>query len=87
MLTEDEALDIVVCLGSSCFVRGNSENLTILKRYAAGSEGSAVRLTGSLCQGRCKQSPNVKIAGAFHDGITVAGLQELLRQLDESRAA
>ena len=33
MAPEDGIIEIVVCLGSSCFARGNSENLAIINEH------------------------------------------------------
>ena len=61
----------MVCLGSSCFARGNSENLAIIKQYVQ-SHGlnASVRLTGRLCQDQCKQGPNLTIGGELHHSVT-----------------
>ena len=84
MPAEDGAIEIVVCLGSSCFARGNSEILAVLQQYVQ-SKGpnSSVRLSGCLCQDQCKQGPNLKVGSEFHHNITAARLRELLQQLDE----
>jgi NADH:ubiquinone oxidoreductase subunit E len=72
----------VVCLGSSCFARGNSENLALINNHVQ-SHGlkAAVRLTGKLCQDECMQGPNLSIGGEIYHGITTARLVELLQQL------
>jgi NADH:ubiquinone oxidoreductase subunit E len=82
MLTDDCVVEIVVCLGSSCFARGNSENLAIINKHIQ-SRGlnASVRLTGRLCQDQCKQGPNVMIGGELYHGITAAKLRELLELL------
>jgi len=78
---DDGVVEIVVCLGSSCFARGNSENLAIINDYVLSHGLNAkVRLTGRLCQDECKQGPNLMIGGEFHHGVTTARLRELLRQ-------
>jgi hypothetical protein len=33
MLVSDRPIEIVICLGSSCFARGNAENLRSVKTY------------------------------------------------------
>ncbi len=33
MTPDDGVVEIVVCLGSSCFARGNSENLAIINKH------------------------------------------------------
>ncbi len=83
MPAEDGSIEIVVCLGSSCFARGNSEILAALQQYVQ-SKGlkTPVRLAGCLCQDQCKQGPNLKVGSEFHHNITAARLRELLQQLD-----
>jgi NADH:ubiquinone oxidoreductase subunit E len=84
MPTDDGFVEIVVCLGSSCFARGNSENLAIINQYVQNRGLKAsVRLTGSLCKDQCKQGPNLIIGGEFHHSVTVARLRELLQQLGD----
>jgi NADH:ubiquinone oxidoreductase subunit E len=81
MPSDDDSIEIVICLGSSCFARGNSENLAIINAHVQ-SRGlnASIRLTGRLCQDQCKQGPNLTIGGEFHHGVTTARLRELLQQ-------
>lgn len=83
MASEDGVVEIVVCLGSSCFARGNSENLAILNQYVQ-SQGlnASIRFTGKLCQDECKQGPNLIIGGKFYHCVTAVQLRELLQQPD-----
>jgi NADH:ubiquinone oxidoreductase subunit E len=78
---DNGVVEIVVCLGSSCFARGNSENLAIINQHVQ-SHGlnASVRITGKLCQDECKQGPNLTIGGEFYHGVTAAKLRELLQQ-------
>jgi NADH:ubiquinone oxidoreductase subunit E len=81
MPEDDGLVEIVVCLGSSCFARGNSENLAIINQHVLSHDLNAtVRLTGRLCQDQCKQGPNLMIGGELHHGVTAARLRELLQQ-------
>jgi len=86
MCPDDHPIEVVICLGSSCFARGNSENLATLNQYAQ-SHGSniSVRLTGKLCQDQCNLGPNLTIGGELHHGVTSARLRELLQQLSKPR--
>jgi hypothetical protein len=80
--SDHDPVEIAICLGSSCFARGNSENLDILEKYAQSHGASvSVRLTGQLCQDQCQDGPNLMIGGKLHHNVTVARLRELLRQL------
>jgi NADH:ubiquinone oxidoreductase subunit E len=81
MASDDGVVEIVVCLGSSCFARGNSENLAIINRHVkTHGLNASIRLTGKLCQDQCKQGPNLSISGEFYHGVTAARLRELLQQ-------
>jgi NADH:ubiquinone oxidoreductase subunit E len=81
MASDDGVVEIVVCLGSSCFARGNSENLAIINQHVkTHGLNASIRLTGKLCQDQCKQGPNLIIGGEFYHGVTVARLRELLQQ-------
>lgn len=82
MPQDDSSIEIVVCLGSSCFARGNSENLAIIDKYLRGlGPDEPVRLSGRLCQDQCKQGPNLTLDGGLHHNVTKEELHELLQQL------
>jgi NADH:ubiquinone oxidoreductase subunit E len=83
MPSDNEAVEIVVCYGTSCFARGNAENLDLLNNYAQlpGSNAS-VRLTGKLCQSECMDGPNLMICGKLYHGVTTERLHQLLQQVD-----
>lgn len=85
MSDDRHSVDIVVCHGTSCFARGNSENLAIVNQFLQDhGERASVRLSGKLCQNQCAQGPNIVIAGTLHHGVTPARLNELLQQLDDA---
>jgi NADH:ubiquinone oxidoreductase subunit E len=76
-------IEIAVCMGSSCFARGNSENLSIIGHHLQ-SRGlqASVRVTGRLCQEQCKQGPNLMLGKELYHSVTAARLRELLEQAD-----
>ncbi len=57
---------LTICLGSSCFTRGNDENLPVIQAYLK-ERGLADRvvLKGSRCEGRCQHGPNLKVGEVF----------------------
>lgn len=74
---------ITVCMGSSCFARGNQENLDFLEEYIEKNNLNAtIELSGSRCEGKCATGPNILIDNQFFEGITPEKLQELLKNLD-----
>jgi NADH:ubiquinone oxidoreductase subunit E len=82
MASEESGVEVVVCLGSSCFARGNAQNLAAIESYLQnrGLEKS-VRVTGCLCQDECKRGPNVTMRGEHLHEVTAAKLREVLPQL------
>ena len=81
MPADVEPVEIVICLGSSCFARGNSENLTVIEEFLAGHGLKAsVRLSGKLCQDECKRGPNLIVAGVTHHEVAPEQLRHILQQ-------
>jgi NADH:ubiquinone oxidoreductase subunit E len=73
--------EIQICLGSSCFSRGNAENLRLIQQYLAERGWSAtVTVTGHLCEDGCSGGPNVAIDGHMHHGVDAAALRALLNR-------
>lgn len=82
MPSSEQVAEIVVCLGSSCFARGNAQNLAIIEEHILKQGLKArVAVTGKLCQDQCKLGPNVSLCGELHHEVTPTKLRELLRQL------
>jgi NADH:ubiquinone oxidoreductase subunit E len=82
MPSDDEVRELVVCLGSSCFARGNSMNLAAIETYLQNRGlADSVRVTGRLCQDECKHGPNLTSCGEHFHEVTAAKLREILQQL------
>lgn len=70
---------ITLCMGSSCFARGNNRNLEVVKNYLERRGIQAeVELAGVLCENACNKGPNVSIDGTLHHGIDPVTLVALL---------
>jgi NADH:ubiquinone oxidoreductase subunit E len=84
-ILKSDPVEITICLGSSCFARGNSGNLAFLEKYAKNHQSNVtIHLTGNLCQEQCSDGPNVKIGDTLYHHVTAAKLCELLQELDRS---
>jgi NADH:ubiquinone oxidoreductase subunit E len=71
--------EIRICLGSSCFARGNAENLRIIQDFLAATGHSAhVTTLGHLCQDECNTGPNLILDGVMHRSVDASKLRELL---------
>ena len=73
---------ISICLGSSCFARGNSRNMEILEQYLNEHglrDEVDVDLSCSLCQGRCSAGPNISVDGVAYSKVTPGMMLDLLK--------
>ncbi len=53
---------ISICLGSSCYRRGNQEVLEVIKEYLADHQlTDQVEFKGHLCAGKCAEGPNLQV--------------------------
>ena len=70
---------IEICMGSSCFSRGNPENLKAIQEYIANvGLAAAIQVSGHLCEDECSEGPNLRINGRTFHGITPEKVRALL---------
>lgn len=76
---------VSVCMGSSCYPRGNRETVVLLKqRIKEQGWEDRVNLRGNLCEGLCKDGPVLRIDGdIFHPASPQAAVELLERHLQE----
>lgn len=62
--------DVTICLGSSCFSRGNGKTLQEINAYLERNNlNHHVFFHGELCTGNCAKGPILKIADNLHEKI------------------
>jgi len=63
--------ELTICLGSSCFARGNRKILSIIQDYIKQNnlEGK-VKFKGNHCFGYCNQGPVLKIDDHIYEQVT-----------------
>ncbi|WP_020613088.1 (2Fe-2S) ferredoxin domain-containing protein [Sediminispirochaeta bajacaliforniensis] len=73
-------MTIEICMGSSCYVRGNRDLLAALEQFLE-TEGLSdrVALKGCLCTDCCGQGPNVIIDGEIYHEAAPGSIIDLLR--------
>jgi len=75
------AIELVVCMGSACFSRGNLKTLELIQGYLKDHRlEREVAVTGTLCQDRCRQGPNVNLQGECFCGLEPKAVLELLEE-------
>jgi NADH:ubiquinone oxidoreductase subunit E len=72
---------IKICMGSSCYIRGNEELLERIERYLNEHQIScSVELCGSRCEGHCSEGPNIEINGRLFGRVSAETIEQLLDQ-------
>ncbi|HOU01281.1 MAG TPA: (2Fe-2S) ferredoxin domain-containing protein [Bacteroidales bacterium] len=69
-----------ICLGSSCFSRGNKDLVAFIKEYLKKNHlEDKVVFKGARCMGNCSKGPNMKIGeDILIEGITLTGIEQIL---------
>ncbi|MGM0443390.1 MAG: NAD(P)H-dependent oxidoreductase subunit E [Fibrobacterota bacterium] len=79
-------MEIEICMGSSCFSRGNDETLRRIEEMRSGIEDSlSVNLKGCLCMDRCSAGPNIRIDGTLYGELNPDCVEDLIRYHLERR--
>ncbi len=70
---------IVICMGSSCFSRGNEQNLEYLEQIIE-KNGLDVEidLSGSRCEGKCASGPVICIDDTVYSEVNPGVLQDII---------
>jgi NADH:ubiquinone oxidoreductase subunit E len=75
---------ITICMGSSCFARGNEKNLELIENFLCThclNDEINLKLTGTLCHGKCNIGPNVSINGRTYNKVTEGVMLDLLKKV------
>lgn len=72
---------IKVCMGSSCFARGNAKNLKLIQKFLEENHlDAAVELTGLRCCDNCSKGPNIAIDNEEFNNIDQGTLLDILEK-------
>lgn len=72
---------IKVCMGSSCFARGNAKNLKLIQKFLEDNQLEAeVELTGLRCCDNCSKGPNISIDEEDFNNIDQGTLLDILEK-------
>ena len=80
-----ESNKVVVCMGSSCYARGNNRNLEIIRKYAeANPLELSLEVKGILCTCLCMKGPVIVINGVRCEKVSPDEVVPLLDKFLES---
>ena len=73
--------NIEICLGSSCFSRGNREVVQVIRDYLRKNHlDDKVVLRGARCMNRCSEGPFIIINGRTFTGTGIQDIEKLLEK-------
>ena len=76
-----EIKELTICLGSSCFARGNRKTLSVIQDYIKEHklEGK-VKFKGNHCFGNCSMGPVLKIGENVYEQVYEQNVIEILEK-------
>lgn len=83
-MSEEQAKKVVIsmCMGSSCFPRGNDENMGLIRHYLkVHNLDHCVELKGHRCQDNCHLGPNIIVDGKQYTQANPGMFPAILREL------
>ena len=73
-------LKVVVCIGSSCHIKGSRQVVEQLQRLIAENKlGDKVELGGTFCMGKCQQGVCVTVNDEFYS-VTPENVEEFFNR-------
>ncbi|RZT96146.1 thioredoxin-like protein [Ancylomarina subtilis] len=76
--------DVTICLGSSCFSRGNGKTLQSVKEFFDKNNlNDLVFFHGELCTGNCSVGPILKIEDEVYKEVDAEGAIDILKKVFE----
>ncbi len=74
-----QRIEMQICLGSSCFSRGNREVVLFIRDYLKKNHlEDRIIFKGARCMGLCNSGPNLKINEKTIQGVTLSRIEEIL---------
>lgn len=75
-------IEISLCMGSSCFARGNNRLLNLLEeQIGKNGWGDRIALSGARCGELCGEGPVIRIDGRLYRGLDEGALFDLIQDL------
>jgi NADH:ubiquinone oxidoreductase subunit E len=74
-------IEMQICLGSSCFSRGNKEVVLYIKDYLRKNHlDDRVIFKGARCMGNCSNGPNLTINERKIEGVDLSKIEGILER-------
>ena len=77
-----DRIEVIICLGSSCFARGNKELLKVITQYVKDNNlNERVLFRGGHCLGECADGPILRINSTIHTHVDEIKAIEILNSI------
>lgn len=72
-------IEMQICLGSSCFSRGNRDVVAFIREYLKKNHlEDKIIFRGARCMDLCSKGPNLKINEKIIEGVTLLKIEGIL---------
>ena len=76
-----KSIEMQICLGSSCFSRGNKDVVMFIREYIRKNHlEDKVIFKGARCMGHCSNGPSLSINGVVIEGVTLSKIESILEK-------
>ncbi len=79
-------IEITICLGSSCFARGNKKTVHTIQAYINEHNlGDRVTLNGGHCFSQCEKGPIIKVNKNFYENVDALNVIDIIaKELEQN---
>jgi NADH:ubiquinone oxidoreductase subunit E len=75
----ENRIEVIICLGSSCFARGNRKTVKLISDYLKNHDLlGQVHFHGGHCFGRCDKGPVLKLGMQFNERLDSESVNTVL---------
>ena len=76
-----QKIEMHICLGSSCFSRGNRDVVAYIREYLRKNHlEDKIIFRGARCMNQCNKGPNLKINERIIEEVTMSKIEILLEK-------
>lgn len=77
---DNKKININICMGSSCFTRGNALAVKLVEEYITENNlENCIKISGSLCMENCSLGPNIIINEKVYSRVDPDCIIDLLK--------
>jgi NADH:ubiquinone oxidoreductase subunit E len=76
-----QRIEMQICLGSSCFSRGNRDVVAFIREYLKKNHlEDRIIFRGARCMDLCSNGPNLRINEKIIEGVTLTKIKDILEK-------